>query len=40
MVFIPCNDGINHDEIESATKEHVAARCQVLLQAMLEQAGA
>lgn len=39
MVFIPCADGISHNEIESATPEHVAAGCQVLLQAMLERAG-
>ena len=39
MVFIPCEDGISHNEIESATPEHVAAGCQVLLQAMLERAG-
>ena len=39
MVFIPCEDGISHNEIESATKEDCAAGCQVLLQAMLERAG-
>lgn len=38
MVFIPCEGGISHNEIESATPEHVAAGCQVLLQAMLERA--
>jgi len=38
-VFIPCEDGISHNEIESATKEDCAAGCQVLLQAMLERAG-
>ncbi|MCB9598061.1 MAG: Zn-dependent hydrolase, partial [Sandaracinaceae bacterium] len=40
MVFIPCEDGISHNEIESATPEHVAAGCQVLLQAMLTRANA
>lgn len=39
MIFIPCEDGISHNEIESATPEHVAAGCQVLLEAMLERAG-
>ena len=39
MIFIPCEGGISHNEIESATPEHVAAGCQVLLQAMLERAG-
>lgn len=38
MVFIPCEDGISHNEIESATPADVAAGCQVLLQAMLERA--
>lgn len=40
MVFIPCAGGISHNEIESATPEHVAAGCQVLLQAILERARA
>ncbi len=40
MIFIPCKDGISHNEIESATPEHVAAGCQVLLHAMLERANA
>lgn len=40
MVFIPCEGGISHNEIENATPEHVAAGCQVLLQAMLERAQA
>ena len=38
MVFIPCEDGISHNEIESATPADVAAGCQVLLDAMLERA--
>ena len=38
MVFIPCEDGISHNEIESATPQDVAAGCQVLLDAMLERA--
>jgi N-carbamoyl-L-amino-acid hydrolase len=39
MIFIPCKDGISHNEIEDASKEDVAAGCNVLLQAMLAQAG-
>ncbi len=39
MIFIPCKDGISHNEIEDATKEDVAAGCNVLLQAMLAKAG-
>ena len=36
MIFIPCKDGISHNEIESANPEHVHAGCNVLLHAMLE----
>jgi len=39
MIFIPCKDGISHNEIEDATPEHLEAGCNVLLQAMLERAG-
>ena len=39
MVFIPCKDGISHNEIESAQPEHITAGCNVLLHAMLERAG-
>jgi len=39
MIFIPCKDGISHNEIESATPEHITAGCNVLLHAMLEWAG-
>jgi N-carbamoyl-L-amino-acid hydrolase len=39
MIFVPCKDGISHNEIESATPEDIAAGAQVLLQAMLERAG-
>jgi N-carbamoyl-L-amino-acid hydrolase len=38
MVFIPCKDGISHNEIESATPEDLTAGCQVLLRAVVEQA--
>lgn len=40
MVFIPCEDGISHNEVENTTPEFAAAGCQVLLDAMLERAGA
>lgn len=39
MIFVPCEDGISHNEIESATQEDLAAGCQVLLNAILEKAG-
>ena len=39
MIFIPCEDGISHNEIENATPEDCAAGAQVLLQAMLGQGG-
>ena len=39
MIFIPCKDGISHNEIEDATPEDLAAGCNVLLHAMLERAG-
>lgn len=38
MIFVPCADGISHNEIESATAEDLAAGCNVLLRAMLYQA--
>lgn len=39
MIFIPCKDGISHNEIEDAKAEHITAGCNVLLHAMLERAG-
>jgi len=39
MVFIPCADGISHNEIESATPEDAEAGCNVLLHAILDRAG-
>jgi len=35
MIFVPCRDGISHNEAEYATAEHCAAGAQVLLQAVL-----
>jgi len=40
MIFVPCEDGISHNEIENATPEDCAAGCQVLLHAILDRAGA
>lgn len=39
MIFVPCKDGIRHNEIESATPEDLAAGCQVLLDAAVHLAG-
>ena len=39
MIFIPCLNGISHNEIESAKPEHITAGCNVLLHAMLERSG-
>ena len=39
MIFVPCKDGISHNEIEEATPEDVAAGCDVLLHAMVARAG-
>ena len=39
MVFIPCKDGISHNEIEDAAPAHIAAGGNVLLHAMLARAG-
>jgi len=38
MIFIPCEDGISHNEVENATTGDCAAGAQVLLQAMLDRA--
>ena len=40
MIFVPCEDGISHNEIENATPEDLAAGCDVLLNAMLDRANA
>ena len=39
MIFVPCEGGISHNEIENAKPEDLAAGCNVLLQAVLEKAG-
>ena len=40
MIFVPCEDGISHNEIENATPADLEAGCNVLLAAMLERADA
>lgn len=39
MIFVPCEDGISHNEIENAQPSDLAAGCQVLLHALLQSAG-
>ena len=39
MIFVPCKDGISHNEVEDAKPAHLAAGCQVLCDVMLDQAG-
>ena len=38
MIFVPCEGGISHNEIENAKPEHLEAGCNVLIQAVLLQA--
>ena len=35
MIFIPCRDGLSHNEAEYATPEDIGAGCNVLLNAVL-----
>jgi beta-ureidopropionase / N-carbamoyl-L-amino-acid hydrolase len=39
MIFVPCEGGISHNEIENARREDLAAGCSVLLKAVLARAG-
>lgn len=39
MIFVPCEGGISHNEIENARPDHLAAGCNVLLRAIIERAG-
>jgi len=39
MVFVPCEGGISHNEIENATAEDIGAGADVLLHAVLSRAG-
>ncbi len=38
MIFVPCADGISHNETESATPDDCAAGCAVLLNAVVARA--
>lgn len=38
MIFVPCKDGISHNEAEDAKPEHLEAGANVLLDAMLAKA--
>ncbi|MBC7501953.1 MAG: Zn-dependent hydrolase [Herminiimonas sp.] len=38
MIFVPCKDGVSHNEIEDADPAHLEAGANVLLQAMLSAA--
>lgn len=38
MIFVPCKDGISHNEIEDAKPEHLEAGANALLAAMLARA--
>lgn len=39
MVFVPCEGGISHNEIENARADDIAAGCNVLLHAVVKRAG-
>ena len=39
MIFVPCKDGISHNEAESAEPADLAAGADILLHAILERAG-
>jgi beta-ureidopropionase / N-carbamoyl-L-amino-acid hydrolase len=39
MIFVPCEGGISHNEIENARPQDLAAGCDVLLKAVLQRAG-
>ena len=39
MIFVPCEGGISHNEMERADPDHLAAGASVLLNAMLNAAG-
>ena len=38
MIFVPCEDGLSHNEEENAKPEDLEAGCNVLLHAMLQRA--
>ena len=38
MIFVPCKDGVSHNEAEDAKPEDLEAGCNVLLHAILRMA--
>ena len=38
MIFVPCEKGISHNELENATPEDLAAGTKVLFEVILEAA--
>jgi N-carbamoyl-L-amino-acid hydrolase len=38
MIFVPCEDGLSHNEAENAAEEDLTAGANVLLQSMLKLA--
>jgi N-carbamoyl-L-amino-acid hydrolase len=40
MIFVPCKDGLSHNELEDAKPEHLEAGANVLLGAMMARAEA
>jgi len=38
MIFIPCEDGISHNELENARPEDLTAGTDVLMHVLLERA--
>lgn len=39
MIFIPCKDGLSHNELESISADHAEAGCNVLLKTVIRIAG-
>ena len=39
MIFVPCEGGISHNELERANPDDLAAGASVLLNTVLESAG-
>ncbi|HYB57591.1 MAG TPA: M20/M25/M40 family metallo-hydrolase, partial [Alphaproteobacteria bacterium] len=39
MIFVPCEGGLSHNEIENAAAADLTAGCEVLLHAILARAG-
>jgi N-carbamoyl-L-amino-acid hydrolase len=39
MIFIPCEGGISHNELENARPEDLTAGTDVLMHALLQRAG-